>query len=291
VKQILAVIALCSLFLSGCRDAEKEEALQKQLTQTETDRSSYQQLLAERDKYLEDVMKEINLVYADLEKERIKEGQLVRRAQGAEGATQVSNLDTRQKLLESIKDVSLALKDNRKRIGDLQTSLKNYRGEVASLTQLVENLKNTIQEREQSIAQLEASVRGLEATLAEKIVLVAQKESQIENQQHAMNTVYYVAAPRKELKEKGIIKDEGGFLWGLLGSTTVMASGVEANTFTRLDRTRDQTIHIAGKIAEILPHRNQDFFATADAGPDASDLTILRPDKFWQDHYLVVVLD
>ena len=58
---------------------------------------------------------------------------------------------------------------------------------------------------------------------------------------------------KEELKKKGIITDEGGFLWGLLGSTTIMSSGVDQSVFTPLDKNIDQTLHVPGTIDEILP--------------------------------------
>ena len=103
--------------------------------------------------------------------------------------------------------------------------------------------------------------------------------------------VPYGQGIRKELKEKGIITDEGGFLWGLLGSTTVMSSGVDPSLFTPIDKTKDQSISVQGKIEEVLPHRSEQFFAMGQPVENSSVLTITHPDQFWQDHYLVIVVD
>jgi peptidoglycan hydrolase CwlO-like protein len=291
MKTLFGVAIVVALAMVGCADKQKEQALQEQISKLEQERTSAQNLLSARDAYLEGVMKEINTIYADLERARVKEGTLIRKSATAEGATKGENLDTRKQLLDNITDIGTALKENRKRIANLQARLKENQGEIASLQSLIENLKSSLLEREQSIAQLQARVQGLEVTLLEKTATLAEKETQLENQNRRMNTVYYVAATREELEEKGIIKEEGGFLWGLLGSTTVMESGVSAADFTPLDRTKEQTLQISGKIAEILPHRNQDLFAMSEVGENGSELKILRPEKFWQDNYLVVVLD
>ncbi len=195
-------------------------------------------------------------------------------------------------MIQNISEVGATLKENREKISKLEARMKTFKGEMAGLNKLVESLKLTLQEREQSIAALETSVKGLEATVAEKTTTIAEKEAVIEGQQKEMNTAYMIVGTRDELKERGVITDEGGFLWGLLGSTTVMASGVDRSMFTAIDKTRDHTIPIDGEVKEILPHRSNDYFAMGEQPlGNGSSLTITRPDGFWQNDYLVIVVD
>jgi predicted nucleic acid-binding Zn-ribbon protein len=289
MKTLLALVALVTVLVIGCNN--KEEELQQQLTKAKGEQATLQQNIAERDKSIEEVMKAINEVYADLEKARSKEGKLVERANNSEIPTQITNATTRQVLLGNITEIGSALKENRKKIAALQTKVKSLGGQLAGLNTLIANLKLSLQEREQSIALLEAKVQGLETTVVEKTKAIAEKEGVIEEQRQMMKKAFYVVGTRKELKEKGIITDEGGFLWGLLGSTTVMASGVNKSLFTPIDKAADQTIQVSGAIDEILPHRNEEFFATTQPSDNASSLKIVQPEKFWQDNYLVIVVD
>lgn len=286
----IALVVIFAAIIAGCNNREQE--LQQQLSKAQSDQAALKQSITDRDKAFEEVMKAINDVYADLEKARSKEAKLVERAGGGEVPPEITNAATRQTLLNNINEIGTTLKENRKKINGLQARVKTFKGEVASLNTLIGNLKQSLQEREQSIAQLEAKVKGLETTVAENTKAISERDNTIEEQKKTMNKAFYVVGTRKELKEKGIITDEGGFLWGLLGSTTIMASGVDKSLFTPIDRTKDQTIQVTGEIDEILPHRNQDFFATAHPeGADQTSLKIVQPDKFWQDNYLVVVLD
>jgi len=287
----MAVVALCLALLAGCSNREKEEALQQQLAQSEKDRESMKQLITERDSYVEDIVRSVNEVYADLEQARISEGRLLNRAGTSEKTAVITNLDTRQKLLQDISDIGSVLKENRKRISDLEARTSASHRKIAGLDALIENLKQTLAEREQSIAQLESKVQGLEETVTEHTKTIAEKEAIIDDQQKKMNTAYYVVGTRDELEQKGIISDEGGFLWGLLGSTSIMASGINEAEFTPIDETKDQTIHVPGKVEEILPRRQNDFFAMAQPDENNTELTIVNPPKFWQDKYLVIVVD
>jgi hypothetical protein len=292
MKHVVAFsTVLCGLLVFGCSNREKEQALQTQIAQVERDRSSVQQVLSERDQYLEEVVQAVNQIYADLEKARVKEGQIVKRAEGSDSPMAAKTLDTRQNLLRNISEIGTSLKENRKKIGELQARIKSYHGEIASLAELVDKLKASLEEREQSIAQLQVRVQGLEATVIEKTKLIQEKDTLLERQRRKINTVFYVVGTRDELKKKGIITDEGGFLWGLLGSTTIMAGGIDPSSFSPLDRTKDSTLHFQGKIDEILPRRSDDFFAEASIGENDTELRILQPEQFWQNNYLVVVLD
>ncbi len=289
MKTRLAWVALFAVAVVGCNS--KEEELQKQLSQTESERATLQQNITERDKYFEDVMQTVNDIYTDLEKARVKEGKLVQRTEGVEGPAQFANADTRQKLLQNISDIGASLKENRKRIADLQTRVRSYHGQLAGLNTLIGNLKQTLLEREHSIADLESKVQGLEDTVAERSRTIAERDNVIDTQQKKINTGFYVVGTRDELKKKGILTDEGGFLWGLLGSTTVVAGGFDTSEFTPIDKTKDQMIAVQGKIDEVLPRRSPDAFATEQRDENHSEITIFSPDKFWKNNYLVIVTD
>jgi predicted nucleic acid-binding Zn-ribbon protein len=289
MKTRLVLAALSVALVMGCNN--KQEELQRQLAQSQNDKTSLQVLISERDKYLDEVMKSVNEIYADLEQARTKEGRLMNRTVESELPGKGTTIDARQQLLLEINDVGSVLKENRSRIAGLQVRIRKYQGQIKGLDTLITNLKASLAEREHSIAQLQTRVQGLEVSLAEKTQAVKEREMTIDGQRQAMNTGYYVVGTKSELKKRGIIKDEGGFLWGLLGSTTIMASGVDTAEFLPIDKSADQTIHVQGKIDDILPPRENTFFATAKKDDDSSDLRIVRPEKFWQDRYLVIIID
>jgi peptidoglycan hydrolase CwlO-like protein len=289
MKTRLTAIALCAILVIGCNNNKEE--LQKQLTDAQNARTSLQQDITDRDAYFEQVMKSVNEVYADLEKARIKEGELKKRGAAVEGPTQYTNAQSRDRLIQNINEIGSSLQENRKKIAALQVRMKQFKGQIAGLNSLIENLKASIQEREQSITQLQAKVEGLQATMAEKTKLIEEKESMISDQQRTLNTAFYVVGTRDELRKKGIITDEGGFLWGLLGSTTIMNSGFDQSNFTPIDKTKDQKIRVDGRIEEILPRRNSDLFAATQKEEKSSELTIMSPGRFWQENYLVIVTD
>ena len=291
MKAAVALVVFCAILIAGCNNKQKEEELQKQLSLAQNEQTSLQQQIGERDAYFEEVVRAVNDAYTNLERARAKEAQVMQHAEGGEGVLQFTNAETRQNLLQNITDIGDALKENRKRIGDLQAKSKSSYAEIAGLNELINNLKKSLQDREQSIALLETRVKGLESEVQEKTQTIAVKDITIDQQQRKINTAYYIIGTRKELKEKGVITDEGGFLWGLLGSTTIMSTGFDPMLFSAFDKTKDEPIHVGGEIDEILPRRSEDSFAIAQPDKNTSDLTITSPGKFWQDNYLVIVVD
>ena len=269
MKYIVGALTLCVLIAAGCNNTREHE-LEMQLNQTQSERASMQQSIAERDTFIEEVMRSVNDVYADLEKARAKEA-LVKKGSGlTEGPAKLTNAEARQRLLQVIADIGSGLKENRQKIAALQTRIKGMKTQIASLNTMVENLKATIVEREQSIAQLEARVKGLEQTVAENQQTIAVRDETINDQRKTMNTGYFVVGTRSELAQKGIIEDEGGFLWGLLGSTTVMSSGIDGSQFTPIDKLKDLKIQVHGHISSWQKGM------TADYGWNLPFLSIIR---------------
>lgn len=285
MKVKIGVIALFVILVSGCSNREQE--LQQRISQLQASDSTMQQGIADRDKYMEQVVAAVNDAYLNLEKARVMEGGVAKRTTGVEGSSAMTNVVTRENLLNDLRDISTTLKENRKKIGALQSENRRYNKQIAGLDTLIENLKGQIAEREASIAQLQARIQGLEDNVAENTRTIAHKDSVIDFQRKTISTAYYVVGTKDELEKKGIITSQGGFLWGLLGSTTVLTDSVNTTAFEPIDGTTNQSIHVKGRIDEILPNRSEGTFATDDTG---TALTILQPDKFWQQRLLVIVV-
>jgi hypothetical protein len=285
MKTRVGIFVLMIVLLAGCNKREQE--LQKQLSQVQVSDSTKQQNIIERDKYMEQVILAVNEANQNLQKARLVEGGIAHRTPGVEGASTITNVTTRDNLLVNLRDISTALKENRRKIGALQMQNKKFGAQMASLDTMIETLKTSIQERETSIAQMQARIQGLETNVAENNRTIVTKDSVIGNQIKTINTGFYVVGTREALKKKGIITEQGGFLWGLLGSTTVLTDSLESSGFMPIDVKANQPILVDGKIDQILPNRNASTFETDKNG---STLNILNPDKFWRERYLVIVV-
>jgi len=283
------MVAVLAASILGCNGREQE--LEKERARLVAATDSLNTVIGQRDAYFDEVVRSINAVYSSLEEARQKEAVISQQAGEAEGKFSLTNAQARATLLEQISGIDASLKDSRKKIDRLQSRIKSINKEFAGLNETISNLKKMITEREQMIASLETRVTGLETEVTQKTRLIAVRDSIIGTQDGDLNTVYYVTGTREELEEKGIIKDEGGFPWGLFGSTTVLASGVDQSYFETADLRKEHVIMVNGTIDEIVPKREEMYYAMDIVDESRSDLTITDPPKFWQDRFLVIITE
>jgi uncharacterized protein YlxW (UPF0749 family) len=289
-KGFVVTLVLAVSILAGCSKNKTPELMQ-QVASLRNQSDSLQQEIVARDKYIDDVMRSVNNVYQDLERAKSKEATLVKKALNVEGQPAFTSAQVRQSVLKEISSISLALRANHRELAMLQHKIKNSDVKYASLNEMVENLKQTLSQREQSIAALQDQVSSLQGDVADKSRVINQQDTTIQNQKDQLNTAYYIVGSRDELKQKGIISDEGGFLWGLLGSTTVLSGNEDPSDFEKIDVTHQPAIHVDGKIEEILPRRSSSSFALAQINNKNGVVMIKHPGKFWKQKYLVIVID
>ncbi|MBI1806807.1 MAG: hypothetical protein HYR76_07145 [Ignavibacteria bacterium] len=295
MKFFSALLAL-AFVISGCNT--RTEELEKQAAALQSKNSELSQELSTRDAYIDSVTQSMNEVYDNIERVRSKERQILQESSQMETTKKLNRQEVREKLLQQISTIDSNLASNRKKINDLQAKVSSYRTQFAGLKNMVATLKQTIEEREQAIAQLEEKVRGLETQVSEGKRLISERDSVITRQtavidvqEKQITTGFYIVGTRKDLESKGIITREGGFLWGLLGSTTVLANGFNREYFKPINKEREMSIEVTGKIVEIVPKRNEQFYTASAQQDKHSLLNIVEPKNFWQDNYLVIITE
>jgi peptidoglycan hydrolase CwlO-like protein len=273
------------LVLTGCGQSElenKNKELEKQLQA--------------KDQYIEEVSSAINEIHNQLESTWAMENKVIQQSTAKEGSKAPSHLQVKQQILNRISDIDSILAANRKKLSNLQLRLKNAAVQYAGLQKMVDDLKTTLEEREKTLADLQARVKSLESEVSEKTKVIAAREATIDDQSNQinertrqMNTVYYVIGKKDDLEKKGIVTEEGGFLWGLLGSTTVLAGNFNPDLFQKIDKTKQAQIDVTGKIVEIIPKRDAGSYSTSEMAGGQTVLKIVNADQFWKVNRLVIV--
>jgi hypothetical protein len=284
--RIISVIAITILFvMTGCNQSELENKNKELQTQLEA-----------RDKYIEEVSSAINEIHNQLENTWAMENKVIQQSLAREGSKAPSHLQVKQQILNRISDIDSILAANRKKLSVLQNRLKDAAVKYAGLQKMVDDLKVTLEEREKTLAELQARITTLEFVVSEKTKVIAAREATIDDQTKElnsrmtqMNTVYYVVGKKDDLEKKGIVTDEGGFLWGLLGSTTVLAASFNPDLFQTMDKTKQMQIDVPGKIVEIIPKRDAGSYSTTEVAGGQTVLKIINADQFWKVNRLVII--
>lgn len=282
-------LVLAALLAWGCNG--RTEELEKQNATLQQQNRELAQNMTSQDQYIDDVVTAVNEVYQGIEAARATEKNLISESKGIEGTKTQTKEEVRKDLLQRIATVNENLQENFRKVSDLQKKVTTSRRQYASLQTMVENLRKTLEEREQSIAALEARVKGLEGEVAEKTELVRQRDLVIDAQKKEIATVYYVIGTKRELEEKGIVRDEGGFLWGLVGSTTTLAPNFDPSYFTPIDRGKQTTFRVDRRIRELLPKRAPEHYTQQRDESGTTTLTVADRAQFWKDKFLVIITD
>ena len=279
MKKTLTIlsVALVALMLSSCVEKSKK----------------YQQLLAEKEAVVlenQNIEKEYNAalgIISDVENNlsafREAEGLMLIKGE---------NNTQRDQLNSELIQIKEQMAENRAKLDSLSNVLEKSNKDRSYLRNTVKKLQAQLEEKEATIvamqeqlAQKDQEIAGLNTTVSnlnEDLSKVnAEKDEQsrlIAEQITEMNTVYYIGAKKKELKEQGI-----------LTSKYILRSEVPTEAFTKADKRELTEVVFETKKAKVLSAHPTESY-TIVLKDNQSVLQITNPELFWSvTKYLVVV--
>lgn len=105
-----------------------------------------------------------------------------------------------------------------------------------------------------------------------------------------LNKAYYCFGTLKELKEKGVIDQQGGFIG--IGKSAKLAESINQDYFTKIDLTKTTQFDVFSSKTKFVTTHPQESYEWKLDGKKIEKLVILQPEKFWsQSKYMVVLLD
>lgn len=284
MKYISGLIILLVVF--GCGDQEKISQLEEKNAQLEAE---YNLMLKEtevKDEYIEEYTKTINEVYDNLERIRKREGFITKVSKDLE---KQENTPIREKMMSNLASIDSYLEKSKKQLQALQKKHSGSDQKIASLEETVQKLNQIIEEKEQSLVELREQVNQLNLQIAEVEQELETQSELVEVQRQKLNTGYYIIANEKELKQKGIIIEEGGFLG--FNKAKKLANSFNNDDFTKTDIFLTDIISIGQelkKVRLISPH-NPDSFHLVEDESQETYLEIIDPEEFWKINYLVIL--
>lgn len=210
----------------------------------------------------------------------------------------------RAMVLKRVQDLTARLKGNESRLAASQKRLKQLTAEgdslkstLSDLQATIDGLQATLESQKNTIATLEADLTGTKqqvATLSEEKAVLTDTVSAVTTRE---NTVYYIIGTRKDLKDKGIITEEGGtrfLIFTRTGEVLKPGANLDASAFTAVDRRSLTEIKLPDPNKEYQLVTNQNI-AYSNIPLDAKNrfkgsLQISNPERFWgQAKYLILV--
>jgi predicted nucleic acid-binding Zn-ribbon protein len=262
----------------------------KLLNQMETQKTSLTDKVTARDS----VIGEWITTFDDIEKNiaMIKEKEKLITANSSNA--EISN-DKRLQVLEDIKTINTLLEQNKKKIASLNAQLKKSGGTIKVLQVKINELEASMKQNENEISELKTSLVDkkfeVEQLNTQMIVMqdtIAKKDEKISTQTFEMNKAFYTVGTYKELKTKGLLTKEGGFIG--LGKTESLTGNFPDNSFVQIDITKTRSIPVNSKSAKLISeHPAGSYEFIRDKDKKIESIAINDPALFWENSKYAVV--
>ena len=117
---------------------------------------------------------------------------------------------------------------------------------------------------------------------------IAKKDEKISPQAYEMNKAFYTCGTYKELKAKGLLTKEGGFIG--LGKTEALTGNFPDNSFVQIDITQFNSIPVNSKGAKLISeHPAGSYEFVRDNDKIIKSIDIKDPALFWKISKYAVV--
>lgn len=269
----------------------------QQMTTVSATKDSLFRDLAETTKLLADINTELATVNSTGKK-------AVEPVVSPESQLSVSPSD-RALVLKKVKDLTGRIKNTEARLARSQRQIKSLTGQSDSLRTVLGDFQTTIdglnamvEGQKSSIANLESELNATKA----QVTTLTQEKVTLQDTVSAMttreNTVYYIVGTKKELMDKGIIREVGGTRFLLVtrtGETLKAAENLDPSAFTAIDRRQTAEIPLprADKQYKVVTNQNLSYAnVPADAkGKVKGSLQITNPEHFWTNSRFLILVE
>ena len=208
-------------------------------------------------------------------------------------------------VLKKVKDLTVRLRSSESRLAASQRRIKTMTGENDSLKVVLADFQTTIDGLRAMVDGQKTSIANLESelnTTKAQVTTLTQEKTVLQDTVSALttreNTVYYVAGTKRELIDRGIIKEVGGTRFLLVtrtGETLKAGENLDPSVFTAIDRRQTSEIPLprADKQYKIITNQNIAFanVAAEAKGKIRGSLQITNPESFWTNSKFLILVE
>jgi exonuclease VII small subunit len=198
-------------------------------------------------------------------------------------------------VVERLNAAETRLAASQRRIRNLGSVSDSMKAQLATAEQTMKDLRSTLDNQKSAIANLESQVNDLKSQNAQLVVQNAAITDTLRNQVTDNNTVYYVVGTKNELKEKGIVEEQGHKFLFIGSKTLVPAWNLDPSAFKKIDRRELAEIALPKNDAwyRIVSRQNLRYLgepATKD-GKVKGSLKITQPEQFWANSRFLIIVE
>ncbi len=273
--------------------AKKKEVLEGQYAQLEREiirkESAFEEvmgLITEVEDQIGTIVEKENLVYGQSHESlnRGKKENIMKEIEMIDNLIFRSNQNIKI-LTDKVKSADLKRGVFQKRINTLQADLKERQTVIV-------NLKTELVTKDKALALLIHQTDSLNGTINAKAAEIEQKSlevTQLTALNDELNKGYLAIGSFEDLKEKGVVDKEGGFL-GIIGRKVTLQSDASKDQFMELDKRKVNQLRIeATSLSLVSNHPSGSYQILPGENETVKVLEITDPEAFWQiSKYLVI---
>ena len=262
------------------------------LSQMESQKNSYTNTITARDSVIGDWV----TTFGDIEKNiaLIKEKEHII---SVNSSNPELSRDRRQQVVQDIQYINALLEQNKQKIASLNHQLSKSGGTIKALQTRISELEVSVKQSETEISDLKSTllsknfeIEQLNIQNSDLKVTIVQKDEKISDQTYEMNKGFYASGTYKQLKAKGLLTKEGGFIG--LGKTKTLVGSFSDESFKQIDITVTKSIPVNYKNAKLISeHPGDSYKFIRDKDKKIESIEITDPVRFWKiSNYAVVEL-
>lgn len=274
-------VALATVCLTACQDNKPKTP------QRNTTIDSLQQIIAQKDMEINDMMTTLNDIQDGFREISEAENRVSLVKADGEGS------NSREQIQANMGFIQSTMKKNRQLINKLQQQLREGTVKSEQLRRTVDNLIIQLEEKDVQLKQLRAELESKDIHISQLDEAIAElnadvnslteetneRKNTIAQQDKQLNTAWFVFGTKSELKEQHIIEDG-----------KVLQADFNRSYFTKIDIRVDKEIKLYSKSAKLLTAHPAGSYTLT---PDVKKQYVLRitdPQNFWSTSKYLVIL-
>lgn len=263
----------------------QNETLADAISRKESDFNEALYMMTEVEDQIRQIVEKENLVYGR-NLEGVKPTNQERLMQEIE---MIDELVIRSKA--NIKSLEEKVKGANFKTGVFQNKVVRLNAEIKERETVIAGLREEVMAKDESIKLITRQVDALIETAAEQSEVLAGKDNEIAiltDQNNALNKAYLAIGSFKELKDRGLVQRQGGFLW--FGRTIDVQEDADRGEFLEVDIREVNMLPVkAANLSLLSEHPASSYQVVPGATEDMKILEITNPDEFWKvSKYLVI---
>lgn len=263
-----------------------------QLAVIENQKISFTEQLIARDSTINEWLLTFNEIEKNLNMIKEKENLITFQSSGTEFTK-----DRRIQILEDIKYINTLLEDNKKKIAQLNSQLKKSGSTITGLQTRIASLEESMKQYEADIASLKSTLVSKDfeiGQLNERVIAlndtIFRKDETIYDQTYRLNQAFIASGTFRDLKGKGLLSKEGGFLG--IGRKESLIEDFADTLFNEIDMTATTMIPVNSRNAKLVTeHPSNSYELVKENENQVAYIEIKDPEEFWKiSRYAVVEL-